>query len=112
MCGAESAGLTRCGVDQRHLLMHQAMLGDRVRLSAYDHALGQAIHPGNAVADVGAGALALTALALRHGAGRVYAVEADPEMAAVAERLIEANGWQRRVTLVQGDARTVRLPER
>jgi hypothetical protein len=99
-------------VDQRHLLMHQAMLGDRVRLEAYDRALAQAVRPGDLVTDVGAGTLALTALALRHGAAHVYAVEADPQMAAVGQRVIETNGWQRRVTLVQGDARTVRLPER
>jgi protein arginine N-methyltransferase 1 len=92
--------------------MHQAMLGDRVRLEAYDRALARRVHPGDVVADVGAGTLVLTALALRHGARHVYAVEADPQMAAVAERLVEANGWRRQVTLVQGDARTVRLPER
>jgi protein arginine N-methyltransferase 1 len=99
-------------VDQRNLLMHQAMLGDRERLAAYDRALAQALRPGDVAADVGAGTLALTALALRHGAAHVYAVEADPEMCAVGQRLVEANGWQQRVTVVQGDARLVRLPQR
>ncbi|MGW5668660.1 methyltransferase domain-containing protein [Micromonospora sp. NPDC003776] len=97
-------------MDQRHLLMHQAMLGDRPRLEAYDKALAATVHPGAVVADIGAGTLALTALALRHGASHVYAVEADPEMVGVAARLIEDNGWADRVTLVAGDARLTRLP--
>jgi len=97
-------------MNQRTLLMHQVMLGDRVRLDAYDKALSEVVTPGAVVADVGAGTLAITALALRHGAGHVYAVEADPEVAALAQLIIEANGWADRVTLVPGDARTVRLP--
>lgn len=92
--------------------MHQVMLGDRVRLDAYDKALSEVVSPGATVADVGAGTLPLTALALRHGAAHVYAVEADPELAAVADRIIEATGWSERVTLVVGDARTVRLPRK
>jgi protein arginine N-methyltransferase 1 len=97
-------------MDQRDLLMHQVMLGDRVRLDAYDKALSQVIKPGAVVADVGAGALPLTALALQRGAGHVYAVEADPQLAALATRIIEASGWTERVTLVTGDARRVPLP--
>jgi enediyne biosynthesis protein CalE3 len=99
-------------MDQRHLLMHQVMLGDRVRLDAYDKALAAVVTPGAVVADIGAGTLALTALALRHGAGHVYAVEADPQMVAIASRIIEASGWTDRVTLVAGDARLEPLPSK
>src|SRR5262245_7239545 len=99
-------------MDQRNLTMHQVMLGDRVRLDAYDKALSEVVTPGAVVADIGAGTLALTALALRHGAGHVYAVEADPQLAAVAERIVEASGWRDRVTVVEGDARLVRLPQK
>lgn len=97
-------------MDQRHLLMHQAMLGDRHRIESYDRALAAAVDGDTVVADVGAGTLALTALALRHGAAHVYAVEADPQVAAVADRIIKANDWNDRVTLVVGDARLARLP--
>lgn len=97
-------------MDQRNLLMHQVMLADRVRLDSYEKALAQVVAPGAVVADVGAGTLALTALALRHGAGHVYAVEADPQLVALADQIIEANGWTGRVTLVAGDARLVPLP--
>jgi len=68
-------------MDQRLLLMHQMMLADRPRMTAYDRALAQAVEPGSVVVDVGAGTLALSMLALRHGAEHVYAIEADPEMA-------------------------------
>ncbi|HEX2317141.1 MAG TPA: methyltransferase domain-containing protein [Thermomonospora sp.] len=98
-------------MDQRLLLMHQAMLADRPRLAAYDRALEGTVR-GGAVADVGAGTLALSLLALRHGARHVYAIEADPETAAVAARIAEANDLKGRLTVVRGDARTVRLPEK
>ncbi|MFD0534614.1 50S ribosomal protein L11 methyltransferase [Actinomadura luteofluorescens] len=78
-------------MDQRLLLMHQAMLADRPRLEAYERALEDAIPPGGVVADVGAGTLALSLLALRCGAEHVYAVEADPETAQVAARIAEQN---------------------
>ncbi|GAA2714968.1 methyltransferase domain-containing protein [Micromonospora olivasterospora] len=98
-------------MDQRLLLMHQTMLADAPRLSAYDRALERSIDPGDVVVDVGAGTLALSLLALRHGAGHVYAVEADPRMVEVAARIVESNDLKDRLTLVAGDARTVRLPQ-
>jgi enediyne biosynthesis protein CalE3 len=99
-------------MDQRLLLMHQAMLADRPRMTAYDQALAQAVEPGSVVVDVGAGTLALSMLALRHGAEHVYAIEADPEMAAVAERIVATNDLKEKITLIQGDARVVRLPRK
>ncbi|QFG22956.1 50S ribosomal protein L11 methyltransferase [Actinomadura sp. WMMB 499] len=96
-------------MDQRRLLMHQAMLADRPRVIAYDRALEGAVR-GGVVADVGAGTLALSLLALRHGAEHVYAIEADPQTAAVAAAVAERNDLKGRLTIVQGDAREVRLP--
>ena len=96
-------------MDQRSLLMHQIMLADRPRLAAYDRALARAVEPGDIVADVGAGTLVLSLLALKHGAGHVYAVEADPGTVAVAERIVRDNDLGARLTLVQGDARVARL---
>ncbi len=92
--------------------MHQVMLGDEQRLKAYDRALEQAIGPGDVVVDVGAGTLVLSFLALRHGAGHVYAIEADPQMADLAARIAADNGLADRVTIVRGDARTAHLPEK
>jgi hypothetical protein len=101
----------RGALDAHHLLTHQAMLGDQRRLRAYDRALAHAVGPGDVVVDVGAGMLVLSMLALRHGARHVYAVEADPQTAAIAERIAAGNGLGSRLTLIQGDARELRLPE-
>lgn len=99
-------------VEQRLLLMHQVMLADRPRLRAYDKTLEQVVGPGDVVVDVGAGMLVLSMLALRHGAGHVYAIEADPQVAAVAARIAERNDLKGQLTLIQGDARAVRLPQK
>ena len=71
-------------MDQRQLIMHQVMLGDRVRLRAYDEAMRRTVRPGDVVVDVGAGTVVLSLLALRHGASHVYAIEGAPEVAALA----------------------------
>ncbi len=97
-------------MDQNSLIMHQVMLGDSVRLRAYDEALRQTVRPGDIVVDVGAGSLILSLLALRHGAVHVYAIEGSPEVAALACAIAKRNHLEGRVTIIQGDARTVRLP--
>jgi protein arginine N-methyltransferase 1 len=92
--------------------MHQVMLGDRRRLSAYDRALQRTVRPGDVVADVGAGLLPLSLLAIGHGARHVYALEADPETVRVARDIVSRNGLEDRVTVMEGDARLARLPEK
>ncbi|MBR1147532.1 methyltransferase domain-containing protein [Bradyrhizobium sp. AUGA SZCCT0431] len=106
------AEVQKVGLDQRLLLMHQVMLGDLERLEAYDRALEQAIERGDTVVDVGAGTLILSFLALRRGAGHVYAIEADPQMAELAAKVVADNGLEDRLTIMRGDARTVLLPRR
>ncbi|WP_026421240.1 50S ribosomal protein L11 methyltransferase [Actinokineospora inagensis] len=98
-------------MDSRSLVMHQAMLADRTRLRAYDDALAKVVRPGDVVVDVGAGLLVLGMMALRHGAGHVYAIEGDPVTAAVAARIADDNGLSGKLTVIRGDARAVDLPE-
>ncbi|GAA3030340.1 50S ribosomal protein L11 methyltransferase [Actinokineospora globicatena] len=99
-------------MDTRSLVMHQAMLADRTRVRAYDDALAWAVRPGDVVVDVGAGLLVLGMMALRHGAAHVYAIEGDPVTAAVAARIADDNGLSGKLTVIQGDARTVDLPRK
>ncbi|WP_132117690.1 50S ribosomal protein L11 methyltransferase [Actinocrispum wychmicini] len=99
-------------MDSRTLVTHQAMLADRTRLHAYDQALAHAVRPGDVVLDVGAGLLVLSVMALRHGAAHVYAVEGDPVTAAMAARIADDNGLSGKITVIEGDARTVALPRK
>ncbi|TVT37088.1 methyltransferase domain-containing protein [Amycolatopsis rhizosphaerae] len=96
-------------MNPRTLLMHQIMLSDRTRLAAYDRALAAAVRAGDVVADVGAGTLVLGLMALRHGAGHVYAIEGDPATAELAARIARDNGVAEHVTVIQGDARAAKL---
>lgn len=99
-------------MNDRLLLMHQVMLGDRKRMSAYDRALQRTVRRGDVVVDVGAGLLPLSLLALRHGARHVYALEADPETALLAREIAARNELEQRVTVIHGDARLARVPEK
>lgn len=106
-----AAGPVRSVLDRRVLLMHQVMLGDRRRLDAYRRALAAAVEPGDIVVDVGAGTLVLSLLALDAGAAHVHAIEADPDMAAIAWKIAAENGLTDRLTVVCGDARAAALPD-
>ena len=99
-------------LDQRLLLMHQAMLGDSIRLEVYKRALQHHLKPGDVVVDVGSGLLPLSLLSLRLGASHVYAVEGDLQTVALARQIVKRNNLQNQLTIIQGDARTVRLREK
>jgi enediyne biosynthesis protein CalE3 len=99
-------------MDDRLLVAHQVMLGDRRRVAAFDRALERTMRAGDVVVDVGAGMLVLSLLALRHGARHVYAIEVDPAIACVARRIVAHNGIEQRVTVIEEDARLARLPEK
>mmetsp|Transcript_85188 Transcript_85188/g.264684 ORF Transcript_85188/g.264684 Transcript_85188/m.264684 type:complete len:409 (+) Transcript_85188:61-1287(+) len=73
----------------------EGMLRDPLRIEAYQAALA-AVAPqlqGATVMDIGTGSGILAFLAARHGARRVYAVEASRDIARVASRLARANGF-------------------
>jgi SAM-dependent methyltransferase len=91
--------------------IHHLLLADRVRLRAVSRALRETVRPGDVVVDLGAGTGILGLLALRAGAGRVYAIERHPIL-RLARMLARENGVGDRVRFVKGDSRRVRLPER
>jgi protein arginine N-methyltransferase 1 len=92
------------------LHIHQVMLSDHVRNTAFEAALRAEVRAGVVVLDVGAGTGILSLWAARAGARRVYAVERST-MAAVAADLVARNGLDSVITVIQAPIEQVMLPE-
>lgn len=67
------------------------------------------VHPGDRVADVGAGSAVLSIAAAKLGAENVAAIEFDPDAIDNAEANVRANGVSGRVSVLLGEA-SVLLP--
>ncbi len=91
--------------------LYELMTSDAVRTDAYRAALERHA-PGAVVLDLGTGPHALLArLAVAAGARHVYAVELLADAAAAARAAVEAAGLADRITVIEGDAGSVVLPE-
>jgi predicted RNA methylase len=88
---------------------HEALLRDRPRNEAFRRALARAIRPGARVLDVGSGSGLWAVVAARLGARRVVAVEREPLLRPLIERLVAENGVADRVEIVSRDFRQVEL---
>lgn len=86
------------------------MLADERRVTAFRRAIERVVRPGDVVFEAGAGTGLLSFLAAAK-AGRVYAVEADPAVAALGRRLVELNGVADRVRYEAGRAERCLPPE-
>lgn len=62
------------------------------------------VRAGDVVADLGAGSAVLAIAAARLGAGRVIAIELDPDAIGNAEDNVQRNGVAGQVTVIEGDA--------
>lgn len=93
------------------LAVHRWMLRDEVRNEAYRQAIAHLVKPGDVVLDMGAGTGILSIFAAVAGAKKVYAVERT-EVAAVARRIIEKNGFSDRIEVIEQDLEDVTLPEK
>jgi ribosomal protein L11 methyltransferase len=62
------------------------------------------VEPGTFVADLGSGSGVLAIAAAKLGAGRVVAIEMDPDAIGNAMENVERNGVAAQVTVLQGDA--------
>ena len=91
---------------------HDALLADRVRNRAFHRALRARIRPSTTVLDIGSGTGLWAIAAARLGARRVVAVEKEPWLAPLIERLARDNGVADRVEVVPGDSRRIRLRRR
>jgi protein arginine N-methyltransferase 1 len=90
---------------------HTSMLEDRVRTSAFLAALDEVVRSEDVVLDIGTGTGVLAVGAARAGARHVYAIEATP-LAREAREVVRANGFEERITIVEGWSTRVSLPER
>jgi len=88
---------------------HEALLRDRPRNAAFRRALARVIRPGARVLDVGSGSGLWAVVAARLGARRVVAVEREPLLRPLIERLVAENGVADRVEIVTRDFRRVEL---
>jgi len=93
------------------LAVHRWMLRDVIRNEAFQRALQKVVKPGDVVLDLGAGTGLLSIFAAAAGARRVYAVERT-EIADVARRMVERNGYREVIEVHQMDVETVTLPEK
>lgn len=86
------------------------LLSDSARCNAFCEAIRRTVRPGDVVVDLGAGTGLLSFFALEAGARHVYAIEVS-RISETAQELIEANGFQTRITLIRELSTKVRLPE-
>jgi SAM-dependent methyltransferase len=94
------------------LTYHATLLADAARNRAFYRALRAKVKPGMSVLDLGAGTGLWSVVAARLGARRVVAVEREPLLVPVIERLARENGVADRVTAIRGDANRLRLSRR
>jgi SAM-dependent methyltransferase len=85
------------------------MLADTRRNRAFHRALAARVRPGCSVLDIGAGTGVWAIDAARLGARRVVAIEREPVLVPVIERLARENGVEDRIEVVCGDARRLSL---
>ncbi|KAK8724113.1 hypothetical protein OTU49_011206 [Cherax quadricarinatus] len=94
--------------------LHRTMIEDSVRTNAYQQAIFQNMEEdirGKVVVDVGCGTGILSMFCAQAGAKMVYAIDAS-KIAGHAKQLIEANGFKDVITVLQGKAEEVELPEK
>ncbi|WP_341939082.1 50S ribosomal protein L11 methyltransferase [Marinimicrobium sp. C2-29] len=91
---------------------HHLMLNDHIRMIAYKAAIDEVIKPGDTVLDLGTGTGILGLWALEAGAGKVYGIDMDPEVLAIATSVMAQNGFEDRFVPINKLSFDVDLPER
>lgn len=96
-----------------HIGIHEDMLKDSIRTLSYRTAIYQnpSLIKGKVVLDVGCGTGILSMFAAKAGARKVYAVERS-SIIEYARQIIAENGYQDIITVIQGVAEEIELPEK
>lgn len=92
------------------LAIHEALLGDEPRNTAFAQALRLKVTPECAVLDLGSGTGLWAILAAKLGARRVVAVEREGLMCGAIRMLARANGVEDVVEIIHGEAAALDLP--
>ena len=82
---------------------HVPMMNDAPRNDAFERAIRRAVAvhgPGCSVLDIGTGSGLLSMMAARSGAASVVTCEAVPSIAAIARRIVAANGYADRIRVI------------
>lgn len=80
---------------------HFAMMNDKQRNAAFAAGLAQVVTPSSTVIDVGAGSGLLSLISAKAGARRVYAIEANADLANIAEGIIADNAFADTISLIR-----------
>jgi protein arginine N-methyltransferase 1 len=90
---------------------HFNMLDDERRTGAFERAIAAVVRPPMKVVELGGGTGVLSFFAARAGAAKVWCVEYNPELLEVATALMQRNGVDDTVSLVDADADEYLPPE-
>jgi len=90
---------------------HELLLGDRIRMRAFQAAIEEVVRPGMTVLDLGTGTGILAEWALKNGAARVYGLELNQDILATAVERVGTAGYGASFKPIQGMSLDVTLPE-
>lgn len=107
--------IAESGLEDWSVKDYEAMRDDVPRTSKFEAAIQRRLkqQPQATVLDIGTGPFALLAvIAARAGAKKVYAIEKNPEAAAMAKETVERDGWKGIIEVIEGDSMQVELPQK
>ena len=93
------------------LIQHFDLLCDENRMKSFFEAIDAVVKPGDVVLDLGSGSGILSMLAARK-ARKVIAVELDPQIAETSRIFIKNSDYGDKITLLNADARDIKLNEK
>lgn len=112
--GKDSEGEENYFSSYADIELHRTMIEDHVRTNAYKDAILSGttdFFHGKVVCDVGCGTGILSMFCAQAGAKKVYAIDAS-KIAKHAKQLVQINGYADTITVFEGKAEEVELPEK
>lgn len=92
-------------------MWHIPMLAHIARNDTYEAAIKTVVKAGDIVLDIGTGSGLLAMMAVRAGAKHVYACELNPVLAGAAREIIDRNGLDDKITLINKHSSQIKMGE-